>query len=324
MRYRGRRSCRNGGWQGRGKDESRRIGPHRIGHLGRGRDVAAQHTERLAQRTVDDVDAAHQPVTLGHAAAARAVHADGVHLVEIGERAEFVRQIADRADGPEIAVHRIDALEGDELWRRGIVGFEQFAQVIDIVVPENPLRPAVAAHALDHACVVQAVGIDDQAGEQLGQGRKRRVVCDVGRGEEQCRLLAVQIGQFRLELLVVDRGAGNVACATGPRAHGIERLVHGRQDCRMLPHPEIVVATPHGHRHLRPVRPAPACVREMAVAAGDIDECPVAPLVVQPRNREIERCVEVHGMGYAIGHGAASCRLVTSHRAVSTFFGGSL
>ena len=58
-------------------------------------------------------------VALGNAAAARAVHADGVDLVEIGERVIFVGEVADRGDRGDVAVHRIDALEGDQLGRVG-------------------------------------------------------------------------------------------------------------------------------------------------------------------------------------------------------------
>ena len=82
-------------------------------------DVAAHHPERLAQRALDDGDAAGDAVALGNAAAARAVHADRVDLVEIGERFIFVGEVADFGDRRDVAVHRIDALEGDQLGRVG-------------------------------------------------------------------------------------------------------------------------------------------------------------------------------------------------------------
>ena len=80
-------------------------------------DVAAHDAEALGERAVDDVDAVHDAVALGDAAAARAVQADGVHLVEIGERAVFLGEIADRRDRRDVAVHRVDALERDDLRR---------------------------------------------------------------------------------------------------------------------------------------------------------------------------------------------------------------
>ena len=59
----------------------------------------------------------HDAVALGDAAAARAVKADRVHLVEIGQRAVLLGQIADRGDRRDVAVHRVDALEDDDLRR---------------------------------------------------------------------------------------------------------------------------------------------------------------------------------------------------------------
>jgi hypothetical protein len=43
-------------------------------------------------------DAVHQPLALGNAAAARAVHADRVDLVDIGHRAVLVADVADLGD----------------------------------------------------------------------------------------------------------------------------------------------------------------------------------------------------------------------------------
>ena len=47
------------------------------------------------------------PFAFRDAAATRAVEADGVHLVEIGDRAMGVGDIADLGDGRDVAVHRI-------------------------------------------------------------------------------------------------------------------------------------------------------------------------------------------------------------------------
>ncbi len=218
MRHAGRGTGGNGRRQRGGEDEARRIRPYGVSHLGACGDVAPHDAKGLAQRAVDDIDPAHQPVALGHPAAARPVHAHGMHLVEIGQRAEFVGQIADRADRAEIAVHRIDQLEGDQLGRRRIVGGQQVAQMRQVVVPEDALGPAIAAHALDHRGMVERIGIDDQAGKQPWQRRKRRVIGDIGRGEQQRGFLAVQVGQLGLQPLVIDRGARDVARPARPGA----------------------------------------------------------------------------------------------------------
>ena len=115
-------------------------------------------------------------VAFGNAAAMCAIHADRMHFVQIGERVEFVGEVADFGDGGDVAVHRIDAFEGDQLGRVGIFGGEQFAQVSDVIVTEHALFAARIADARDHAGVVQFVGKDDAAGQQLGESRERSFV----------------------------------------------------------------------------------------------------------------------------------------------------
>lgn len=73
--------------------------------------------------------------------------------------------------------------------------------------------------------MVQRVGIDDQPREQLGQRAQRCIVGDIGRGEQQRRFLAVQVGQFGLQLLVINRGAGDVAGAAGACAGRIDGIM---------------------------------------------------------------------------------------------------
>ena len=202
--------------------------------------------------------------------------------------------MADRLDGAEIAVHRIDRFEGDELGSRRIVGLQQLAQMRDVVVTEDALGPAVAADTLDHRGVVQRVGIDDEAGKQLGQRRKRRVIGDIGRGEDQRRLLAVQVGQFGLEPLVIDGRARDVACAARARASGLERLVHRREDNRMLSHAQIVVAAPDGDVLRGSVGLVPDGMGKLALLALDVDKGSVAALVMQTVDGCVERFVVVH------------------------------
>ena len=73
---------------------------------------------------------------------------------------------------------------------------------------------AAVADALNHPGVVLLVGEDHEAGDQALKGRERRVVGDIGRGEEERRFLAVEIGKLGLELLdMIMRGAGDVARA---------------------------------------------------------------------------------------------------------------
>ena len=81
--------------QSGGEDETRSIGTHRIDQRGASRDVAAEAAERLGERAFDHVDPVHGAVARGDAGAARAVHADRMHLVEIGHGAVAIGHIAE-------------------------------------------------------------------------------------------------------------------------------------------------------------------------------------------------------------------------------------
>jgi hypothetical protein len=61
-------------------------------------DVTAHHAERLAQRALDHVEPVHQAFALGNAAAARAVHADGMDFIEVGHRVVLFGDVADLGD----------------------------------------------------------------------------------------------------------------------------------------------------------------------------------------------------------------------------------
>src|SRR3546814_14472475 len=93
------------------------MGTETVDVVSSGGDIAAHHAARLAERPFDDGKAARRVVTIRYAADPRAVHADRMHLVQIGERVVLVGKIADRMDRPDVAVHRIDAFNGDQLWR---------------------------------------------------------------------------------------------------------------------------------------------------------------------------------------------------------------
>ena len=118
-------------------------------------------------------------VALGNAAAARAVHADRMDFVEVGQRVVLVGEVADRGDRRDVAVHRIDALERDQLGRVRILGGEQLLEMLEIVVAEDALLAARIADAGDHRGVVELVREDDAAGQQLAERRQRRLVRDV-------------------------------------------------------------------------------------------------------------------------------------------------
>src|SRR6267378_3612381 len=88
-------SSADGRRQGGRKDESRRIGTHRVDQGAAPRNVSAHAAECLGERAFQHVNPVHHAVALRYAGATRAVHADGVHLVRIGHGAIALSQIAD-------------------------------------------------------------------------------------------------------------------------------------------------------------------------------------------------------------------------------------
>ena len=193
----------------------------------------------------------HHAVALGDAAAARAVHADRMDLVDIGHGVVALGEIADRVDRRDVAVHRIDALERDQL-RPVARRLQQLFEMREIVVAENLLVAAGLADALDHRIVVVGVRQDQAVRNQLGDGRDAGLVRDIARGEDQRGGLAVQVGELALQLDQRMVGAGDVAGAAGAGAHAGRGLDHGADHLGVLAHAEIVVGAPDHDLARRP------------------------------------------------------------------------
>ncbi len=227
-------------------------------------------------------------------AAARAVHADGVDFIAVGQGIELVGQVADRRNGRNVAVHRIDALEGDELGRIRIGGSEQFAQMIQVVVAEDELLAARIADTRDHGGVIELVGEDQAARQDLAERRERGLVRHIARGEEQCALLAVQIGQLGLEVDMVVRVTADIASAARTGADIVQRLFHRRDHLGMLAHGEIIVGAPDRDRPGAVVAGEAAGVGILTPVAQDIDEHPIAALFMEPLDRLVEDVLVVH------------------------------
>ena len=297
--------CGGGGGDGRrqrrGEDEARRIGAHGIDHRAGAGDVAAERAERLGQRAFDDVDAVGQPFAFGDAAAARSVHADGMDLVDIGHGVVALGEVDDLPDRRDVAIHRIDALEDDQLGALAARRLQQAFEMRDVVVAEDLLLGARAPHALDHRGVVQLVGDDQAVGQKPRDGRDRRLVGDEAGGEDQRCFLAVQVGKFQFELDQRVVGAGNVAGAAGARAHPAGCVLERGDDVGVLAHAEIVVGAPDGD-FLGAAVGAPDGAREFAGDALEIGEDAVAALCMELVDRFLEEPLIIH-VGFPILRG---------------------
>ena len=169
----------------------------------------------------------------------------------------------------------------------------------DVVVAEDLLLGARAAHALDHRGMVEFVRDDQAVGQQPADGRDRRLVGDEAGGEDQRCLLAVQVGKLKLEFDQRMVGAGNVAGAAGARAHAAGRLLQGRDDLRVLAHAEIVVGAPDGD-FLGPAVGAPDGAGKRAGDALDVGEDAIAPFGMDLVDRFLEEPLVVHS-GFPFG-----------------------
>ena len=167
-------------------------------------------------------------------------------LVEIGQRVVFLCEGADRGDRRDVPVHRVDALEGNDLGCLDGHRLEKVLEVAEVIVAKDVLQTPAMADALDHRGMVLLVGEDHKARDQADQRREGRLVGDIGAGEEESGFLAVKVGELGFEFHVVMGRAGDVTRAAGARAHRIDGLVHGRAHLRVLAHAEIVVGAPDG------------------------------------------------------------------------------
>ena len=256
-------------------------------------DIAAEAAERLGQRAFQNIDAVHDAVALGDAAAARTVHADGVNLVDIGHGAVALGEIADLGQRRDVAVHRIQALAGDQFRPVGAGGAQQFFQMRHVAVAEHLALAAGLADAFDHRIVVERIRQDQAVRNQLADGRDAGLVRDIARGEQQCGFLAVQIGQFLLELHQRVMGAGDVAGAAGAGADPGRGLDHGADHLGMLAHAEIIVRAPD-HDVARPFRGMPHRMREPAGDPLEVGENPVTPLIMQAAEGGTEEFAVIH------------------------------
>ena len=153
---------------------------------------------------------------------------------------------------------------------------------------EDALLDARVTNAFDDRGVVQFVGIEDEARQQLGEGRQRGVVRHEARREHERGFLAVQIGEFGFQFDVVMRGTGNVARAARARARGVDCFMHGGEHAGVLAHAEIIVGAPDRDGALGAARlqfgegVSPA-------APDDIRKHPVTPFAAQFRQCVFER-----------------------------------
>ncbi len=210
-----------------------------------------------------------------------------MNLVDISHRAILLGEIADAAYRREIAIHRIEALEHDELRPRRIGGGEQLLEMRHVVVAEDLFFGVRLTDTLDHRIVVPGVRQDQAIRHQLRERRNASLVGDIAGGKDQRRFFAVQVGKLPLKLHHRMIIAGDVTGAAGAGAHSRCGFDHGANHLGVLAHAEVVVGAPD-HDVLRPLRRMPDGVREPARDPLQIGKNAIAALRMQPAQRIIE------------------------------------
>src|SRR5271156_3423365 len=200
MGDRGCRSRRHRGRQGRREDKSGCVGSDGVHDSTRPGDVATESAIGLGERSLHDVNARHNAIALGHTCAAWPVHANRVYLVEVSHCAIALGKVADCLEGSNVAVHRIDALEDDQLWASGRCSREQLLEMLKVIVAPDLPGTARGAHAFNHRIVIVSVGQDQAIWEESGDRRNTRVVGHIAGSENEGRLLAMQVRKLGLQL----------------------------------------------------------------------------------------------------------------------------
>ena len=222
----------------------------------------------------------HDAFALGDAAAARPVETDGMHLVHIGHGVVTAGEIGDRGDRRDVAMHRIKALEDDQLGALTARRAQELFEMGEIVMAENlPLRLG-AADAFDHRIVVELIREDQAIGQQIADRGNRRQVGNPARGKDERRLLAMEARQFTFEFDEGMIGARNIAGAAGTGAVPDRRRRHRLDHLRMPAHAEIVVGTPNCD-FLDAIGSVPQRPRKRPRVALDVGEDTVAALPLQ-------------------------------------------
>ena len=257
------------------EDEARREAAHVIAQGFGGRDIAAQHAVGFGERALDHCQPVAQAFALGDAAAARAIHADRMHFVEIGHGAIRVRHVAQFGDGRDVAVHRIDRFKHHDLGACGIEILQPALKIARIVVREQALFGPRMAYAFNHRGVIALIRNHDAIGQASGQRAKARPVRDVTGREQQRGFLVVQIGKLALQQHMMMAGARDVARAARACARLVNRIMHGREHFGMLAHAKIIVGAPDGDV-AHAVRPMVRRLGKRACSALQIGEHAVA------------------------------------------------
>ncbi len=157
------------------------------------------------------------PVALGHAAAARrrTCRPRGPRRDRSGRRSAWRAPTVPRCRRCRRPSNRRSRTRS--AWARRAAARQQRLEMVEVVVAEHRAAARQRMPAIIEAWLSASEKMI-RPGRTLRQRRQRRLVGDIAGGEQQRRLLAVQVGQLGFQLDVIVGGAGDVARAARARA----------------------------------------------------------------------------------------------------------
>ena len=194
---------------------------HRLGP----RDIAAQHPDRLGERSHLEVDAPIEAEVADRAPPVLAQDAAGVRVVDHNQRLEPLGPLDDRRQRRDVAVHAEDAVGDDQLDPLVAVLLEMALEVVHVAMLDGG--------------VVQLVADDDVA--LAHQRLEDSQVGGEARLEDERRLRVLELGEPTLEVLVDRHRAGDGADRARAGAPFFGRLDHGRLQPGVGRQSEVVV-----------------------------------------------------------------------------------
>src|SRR5690606_17280415 len=204
-------ASRDGRRKGRGKDEACRKGTYCV-HDDAGRcDVTTDYADGLGHGALDDVDLVDQVALGSDASHSSAVHADRMNFVEIGQRVEALGNFHDVGNRCDVAVHRVDRLEHNQLRLTNWIAGQYLGQVFHVIMAKHLPFIRCCSDAVDDRCVIQRIADHDTIGDLPQQALEGGVVRAKAGRENQCRFFIVPVGKTRLESLIKLVGATYVA-----------------------------------------------------------------------------------------------------------------
>ncbi len=173
------------------------------------------------------------------AAATRAHEADGVRVIDHDEGVVLFREVADGGEVGDEAVHREDAVAGDEAGAGAGGGAQLFLEIGHVVVAVAMALGLAEAHAVDDRGVIQLVGNDRILGAEQ-RLEKAAIRIEAGAVEDGV-FGAEELAELRLEQLVRLLRAADETHAGHPEAPAVERFVSGADDLGMIGESKIIV-----------------------------------------------------------------------------------